>query len=81
LARLKPDLAALPRSKVVQLNVEVHQAVSIIMGALPAVQALRPQIARVRARQGDAESVAPSVYPGRPGRRAPRRKSAAKVTP
>ena len=47
LARVKPELAALPRSKVVQLNVQVQRAVSTVMGALPAVQALRTQIARV----------------------------------
>jgi len=35
---------------------------------------VRRAVAYLRAHKGDAESIAPSLYPGRPGRRAPRPK-------
>jgi hypothetical protein len=46
LARLKEELAALPRAKVLQVNVDVDRAVSTVSRALPRVRAIRAQIVR-----------------------------------
>jgi hypothetical protein len=43
--RVKADLAAVPQDQLVRINTDVHAATRAILGALPALRAMRPRIA------------------------------------
>jgi hypothetical protein len=46
LARLLPELQALPSEELIQVNVDVPSAVATVLGSLPEIQALRGSIAQ-----------------------------------
>jgi hypothetical protein len=43
-AKLQPQIEALPETQLLRVNVDISRTVSMVLGATPAIKALRPRI-------------------------------------